>query len=191
MKSVKEQILRELYKKRDLTPISKMYDLALNPEVRGKFRRSANYRPVTGKVKGMSIHGPVLKQKPAAYGAKGIYNALMSKWGAGPEGKKEYIGEERKSNMKNLLGKLEEIKSVLEGRTDEQIGRMAKLAGRSLRKLVGGTRKAGKAGGGIHALGRDRSPLVPRPNLKVGLGADRGGVAPTPNLKLGLGSDRG
>ena len=83
--------------------------------------------------------------------------------------------------MKNLLGKLEEIKSVLDGRTDEQIGRLAR-----------GMKKLGKSGmnWGVRAA-RDRSPLVPRPNLKVGLGADRGGVAPTPNLKPGLGSDRG
>jgi hypothetical protein len=183
MKLSKEQVLGEIHKHKP-HPFSDMMDLALDPEVRGKYRRSTRYRPTTGKVKGMDIHGPVLKQKPEKYGAKGVYNALVSKFGSGPGGKKEYV--EGKSNMKNLLGKLEEIKSVLDGRTDEQIGRMAKLAGRSLRKLV-----SGKAGKLVKAGGRDRSPLVPRPNLKVGLGADRGGVAPTPNLKPGLGSDRG
>lgn len=94
MGSVKEQILREIYKKKP-HPFSDMMDLALNPEVRGKYRRSTRYRPTTGKVKGMDIHGPVLKQKPENYGAKGVYNALVSKFGTGPGGEKKYYKEQR------------------------------------------------------------------------------------------------
>lgn len=89
MKSVKEEVLEEIHK--PSSKLSRLFKIALDPEIRGKFRRSAQYRPVTGKVKGMNISGPVLRQKPAAYGIKGVYNALVSKWGSDESGAKDYV----------------------------------------------------------------------------------------------------